>query len=104
MTHSLCVPDSFSETSTKSRFGNAIRGRRAELGISQEELAQRAGMTRTYVGEIETGRRNPALINIEKLARALGVPVAALFTDYGADYLETGLPPTVASNPTKDGS
>lgn len=80
------MSDTFNETSTRSRFGNAIRCRRAEVGISQEELAQRAGITRTYVGEIETGRRNPALLNIEKLARALGVSVAALFSEYGADY------------------
>lgn len=83
------MPNTFSETSTRSRFGNAIRRRRAEVGISQEELAQRAGMTRTYVGEIETGRRNPALLNIEKLARALGVSVAVLFSEYGADYQDS---------------
>jgi transcriptional regulator with XRE-family HTH domain len=63
----------------KSRFGRAITKRRHELGISQEELADRAGLHRTYVSDIERGERNPSLVNIEKLAHALALSLSALF-------------------------
>ncbi|MEA5606000.1 helix-turn-helix transcriptional regulator [Nostoc sp. UHCC 0252] len=53
------------------RFGKAIRRRRRELDLSQEELAERAGLHRNYISSIETGTRNPSLKNIEKLAQAL---------------------------------
>src|SRR6185436_7235188 len=64
----------------KGRFGTAIRTRRKLLGISQEELAGRAGLHRTYVADIERGARNLSLANIEKLARALGTTIPILFT------------------------
>jgi CheY-like chemotaxis protein len=63
----------------KSRFGSAIRTERKRLGISQEELAGRAGLHRTYVADIERGARNLSLANIEKLAKALGTSIPALF-------------------------
>jgi transcriptional regulator with XRE-family HTH domain len=53
-------------------FGAAVRARRTALGLSQEELAARADLHRTYVGDIERGRRNVSLNNIRKLAAALG--------------------------------
>jgi transcriptional regulator with XRE-family HTH domain len=53
------------------------------LGISQEELAERADMHRTYVTGIELGARNPTLKSIDKLAKALGVPTAALLSSTG---------------------
>ncbi len=53
-------------------FGSAVRARRTALGLSQEELAARADLHRTYVGDIERGRRNVSLNNIRKLAAALG--------------------------------
>ncbi len=65
----------------KSRFGTAVRTQRKRLGISQEELAGRAGLHRTYVADIERGARNLSLANIEKLAKALGTSIPALFTD-----------------------
>jgi len=64
----------------KSRFGTAIRTQRKRLGISQEELAGRAGLHRTYVADIERGARNLSLANIEKLAKALGTTIPALFS------------------------
>jgi transcriptional regulator with XRE-family HTH domain len=67
------------------RFGKAIRRRRRELDLSQEELAERAGLHRNYVSGIETGTRNPSLKNIEKLAKALEISIARLFTDYGVE-------------------
>lgn len=55
-------------------FGRAIREIRHELGISQEELALRADIQRSYLGGIERGERNPSLTNIVKIARTLEVP------------------------------
>jgi transcriptional regulator with XRE-family HTH domain len=52
-------------------LGAAIRKRRAEMGISQEELAHRAKLDRSYVGGVERGERNVAYVNILKLAGAL---------------------------------
>jgi CheY-like chemotaxis protein len=63
----------------KMRLGIAIRDKRAEMGISQEELADRAGLHRTYVSDIERGARNPSLESIEKLSRALELSLPVLF-------------------------
>jgi len=61
-------------------LGQAIRRRRQELSISQEELAARAGLHRTYLADVERGSRNVALLNIEKIARALEVSLPKLFS------------------------
>ncbi|HVJ08354.1 MAG TPA: helix-turn-helix transcriptional regulator [Acidisarcina sp.] len=68
--------------SVKSRFGTRLRQLREERGYSQEELAERAGLHRNYVGGIERGERNVALENIIKLAKALSVTPADLFADF----------------------
>jgi transcriptional regulator with XRE-family HTH domain len=57
------------------------------MGISQEALAERAGLHRTYVADIERGARNLALENIEKLAVALEISISDLFAKYGVDPL-----------------
>jgi transcriptional regulator with XRE-family HTH domain len=67
------------KASTKSLFGMAIRALREERGYSQEELAERAGLHRNYVGGVERGERNVALENIVKLAGALSVRTRDLF-------------------------
>jgi len=54
-------------------FGKHLRKLRDERGLTQEQLADRAGMHFTYVGQIERGVRNPSLINLHKLARALKI-------------------------------
>jgi transcriptional regulator with XRE-family HTH domain len=59
-------------------LGRVIREARVERGLSQEALADRAGLHRTYVGGIERGERNVAFLNILKLARALDLPASAL--------------------------
>ena len=61
------------------RFGERVRELRKERGLSQEELALEAGLDRTYVGGIERGERNVSLINIGRLAKALGVSFQQLF-------------------------
>ena len=60
------------------RFGERLRAVRQERGISQEKLAELAGLHRTYVSSIERGERNVSLVNIERLAAALGVAMAEL--------------------------
>jgi len=63
-------------------FGQRVRELRKARGFSQEELAHRAGIHWTYLGGIERGERNPALVNIGKIARALKVPLAELFSGF----------------------
>ena len=60
-----------------------MRAWRSRLGISQEELAGRAGLHRTYVSDVERGTRNVSLASIDKLAAALDVSVATLFAQVG---------------------
>jgi len=67
----------------KLLLGNAIKEQRYALGISQEELAARAGLHRTYVSEVERGERNPSITSIEKLAQALEVSFTSLFERTG---------------------
>jgi len=67
----------------KSLLGNAIRTKRNDLGISQEELADRAGLHRTYISDIERGARNLSLESIDKLATALQISIASLFINAG---------------------
>jgi transcriptional regulator with XRE-family HTH domain len=61
-------------------YGDALRELRAERGISQERLAESAGLDRTYVSGIERGERNPSLTNLLKLAAALEVALSELAT------------------------
>lgn len=52
-------------------FGQAVKVRRLELGLSQEAFAEKAQLHRTYIGGIERGKRNVALVNIIQIAQAL---------------------------------
>ena len=54
-------------------FGNRIKKLRTKKGWSQEELGNRAGLHRTYIGSIERSERNISLLNIERLARAFKI-------------------------------
>lgn len=59
-------------------FGAAVRERREELDLSQEELGFRSGLDRTYVSGIERGVRNPTLKIVGRLAKALGTRASKL--------------------------
>jgi transcriptional regulator with XRE-family HTH domain len=61
------------------RFGRAVRQKRHKLDVSQEAFADLCGLDRTYIGGIERGERNVALINIEKIAKALRISISELF-------------------------
>lgn len=54
------------------KFGKRVRDERSGLGLSQEDLATRAGVHRTYIGMIERAEKNITLENIEKISKALG--------------------------------
>jgi CheY-like chemotaxis protein/DNA-binding XRE family transcriptional regulator len=69
-----------SKSDIKTRFGTVVKSRRLGMGISQEELAGRAGLHRTYVCDVERGTRNVSLESIEKLALALEVPISRLLS------------------------
>ncbi|MCC4604739.1 helix-turn-helix domain-containing protein [Xanthomonas campestris] len=62
----------------KEQFGAAIRRIRESLEISQEELATRSSLHRTYVGSVERGERNVSLENIVRISSALGVTASFL--------------------------
>ena len=64
----------------QKQFGERVRELRRARGLSQEELAFKAGVHRTYLGGIEQGTRNPALNNIAAIAKALGVSLPELFS------------------------
>jgi ribosome-binding protein aMBF1 (putative translation factor) len=79
----LLAQRSMPNENVKKRFGLAIKYWRQKSGISQEELAWRAQLHRTYVSGIETGDRNLSLQSIEKLALALHLSFSTLFQPLG---------------------
>ena len=67
------------DESILAAVGKTIAERRRDLGFSQEDLAEEAGLNRTYVGSVERGERNVSLINLVKIAAALRIPLSQLF-------------------------
>jgi transcriptional regulator with XRE-family HTH domain len=61
------------------QLGKTLRKERLRLGLSQEGLAEKADLHWTYIGGIERGERNVSLLNIVKLAHALGMTPSSLF-------------------------
>jgi len=61
------------------QFGEKVKEERLRLGLSQEELASRAGVHRTYIGMIERAEKNITLENIEKIAKALNSKISEIF-------------------------
>lgn len=66
-------------TTLLAQFGERVRRLRHQRGLSQEALAHEAGLDRSYMGQVERGEKNISLLYVEKIARALGVPVVQLF-------------------------
>lgn len=60
-------------------FGRKVQMRRKELKLSQEQLAEEAGLHRSYIGMIERAEKNVTLVNIEKIAKALKISIPELF-------------------------
>lgn len=70
-----------SDSEILKTFGERVRQLRKQKDISQEELAHRADLHRTYIGMIERAEKNITLLNIEKIADALEVRIKDLFHD-----------------------
>ncbi len=64
------------------KFGKRVREERTKLDLSQEKLASRAKVHRTYIGMIERAEKNITLKNIEKIAKALKINISDFFKDY----------------------
>lgn len=69
---------SYSGTAELICLGKSIREKRMTLGLSQEALADKAGLDRSYLGGIERGEHNIAIINLVKIAKALGISSSEL--------------------------
>lgn len=61
-------------------FGDNVRQRRRELGLSQEDLAEAAGVHRTYIGSVERAERNVSIDNIDRISAALSATAARMLT------------------------
>jgi CheY-like chemotaxis protein/DNA-binding XRE family transcriptional regulator len=83
----------------KKEFGAVVRRERRRLGFSQERLAERAELHRTYVTDIERGARNLSIESISKLARALNTTIGALFSPLAAHLRAAGEAQGTASSP-----
>ena len=70
------MANNYSEQDKKylKKFGARVRALRQEAGFSQEDFALEIGLDRTYMGGVERGERNLALLNIRKIARGLHIP------------------------------
>ena len=68
-------------TRVLAAFGGAVRRLRSERGWSQEELADRVGIDRTYMGGVERGERNLGLVNIARIAAALEISLTQLMAE-----------------------
>jgi len=66
-------------TAGQKRFGKNVQHYRKEAGLTQEQLGELTGLDRGYISGVERGVRNPAIVNIEKIAKALKVRAAKLF-------------------------
>ena len=71
------------ETGALKRLGSIIRERRREMHLSQEALADASGIDRSHMGKIERGERNVTLLNLIRIAAALGSPPSDLLSNAG---------------------
>jgi transcriptional regulator with XRE-family HTH domain len=85
-----------SKLSILRNFGLAVRRERERKGLSQEGLAERADLHRTYIGSVERGERNLSLANVEALAKALDLSPSKLM-----ELAETSLPKRLSNEKAK---
>ena len=69
-------------------FGRKVQMRRKELKLSQEQLAEEAGLHRTYIGMIEREKKNVTLVNIEKIANAVKEQLNPLYKALGVEKIK----------------
>lgn len=77
-------------------LGQAIRRRREQIGLSQDKLAEKAGVNRTYCGDIERGEYAITVLTLFKLAKALGVSAESLIRDAESAFDDSATTPPVA--------
>lgn len=65
----------------QEKFGKRVRELRTKKGVSQEALAFKAGIDRTYMTSVENGKRNISIVNMEKIIRALGINMNEFFSE-----------------------
>jgi transcriptional regulator with XRE-family HTH domain len=92
-------PEVHERSPAHAALGRGIRRMRDQLGSSQEELAHRCGLHRTYVGGIERGERNPTFGNLLKIAEALEVTMSGLMAAMERERDRDGLPSAPADDP-----
>jgi len=68
------------EKDPRLTFGSVVRAFRVKAGISQERLAEIAGIHRTYIGDVERGKRNISLVNMLRISKALSVPLSRIIS------------------------
>jgi len=78
----MADPAVYNDHRQAADVGRRLKELRLQRGLSQEELAFRSGLHRTYVSSTERGQRNVSLVNIERLARALDVELGDLFDQH----------------------
>lgn len=71
-------------------YARNLRDRRKRLGLTQSELAERIGVSTSFITEIETGRKAPSFSTIEKISNTTGVPVWTFFCEHGDSIPEGG--------------
>jgi len=81
MAVSIAAMNSNRAAAVQKQFGSRMRALRQQQGLSQEELAYKCDLDRTYVGSVERGERNISLVNIHLIAVALGVSPKEFFDD-----------------------
>ena len=69
-------------------IGQRIRNYRTKLGLSQEILAELSGFHHTYIGQLERGEKNATIESIEKISKALDIPLSKLFENLGGNKEE----------------
>ena len=64
--------------SPREQMAEKLKALRERRGLTQEQLSEKSGVSRSYLARLETGRQDPTLSTLEKLAKALGVKVGRL--------------------------